>query len=280
METILVVSLLALFGVVETLAGVYSRGNLRRDDWIINLVSLGHLAIVVRPALVGIVAFALAGLAPQLEGALAAMPLWAGVLVVLLPDEFLHYWYHRKGHEWEWLWKIHRTHHTTPNMNVGVSYRENILWFVLMPNLWYGALAIYLGLGEAVVISAMLIGTVLIITHSGVDYDRVLYQGRSGRILRPFIHVLERIIVLPDTHRAHHGFGEGSQERGNYSTLIILYDVIFGTASWPHRPPASIGLEADPMDPWYVQLYWPFVKASDPESELAPAALREPAESL
>lgn len=46
------------------------------------------------------------------------------------------------------------------------------------------------------------------------------------------------------------------------------------------RPPAAIGLEADPMDPWYVQLYWPFVKASDPESELAPAALREPAESL
>jgi hypothetical protein len=40
METILVVRLLALFGIFETLSGANSRGKLRGDDWIINLVSL------------------------------------------------------------------------------------------------------------------------------------------------------------------------------------------------------------------------------------------------
>jgi sterol desaturase/sphingolipid hydroxylase (fatty acid hydroxylase superfamily) len=224
--------------------------------------------------MLGIVAFVMTGLAPPFEGAMAATPLWLGVRVVLLPDEFLHYRYHRKGHEWGWLWKIRRTHHTTPNMNVGVSHRENILWFVLMPNLWYGALAIYLGLGEALVISTMIIGTVLIITHSGVEVDRFLYRGRRGRILRPFIYVLERIIVLPDTHRAHHGFGEWSHEQGNYSTLVFLYDVIFGMAAWPHHPPAAIGIEDDPKDPWYAQFYWPFIRASDSKSELAAAPVQ------
>ncbi|MBW2396772.1 MAG: sterol desaturase family protein [Deltaproteobacteria bacterium] len=275
METVLVVGLLALFGVLETLAGVYSHAKLRSDDWIINLVSLGHLSIIVRPAMLGIVAFVLGGLAPEFEGSLASTPLWIAVLAVLLSDEFLHYWYHRRGHEWGWLRKIHRTHHTTPSLNVGVSYRENILWFVLMPNLWYGALAIFLGLGQALVISTMIIGTVLIITHAGIDYDRVLYQGRSGRLLRPLISVLECIIVFPDTHRAHHGFGEWSHEQGNYSTLVFFYDVIFGTAALPHHPPASIGIENDPKDPWYVQLYRPFVKASDPSSELATTPPRQ-----
>ena len=125
----------------------------------------------------------------------------------------------------------------------------------------------------------MIIGTVLIVTHSGIDFDPVLYQGRSGRLLSPFIRVLERIIVLPDTHRAHHGFGEWSHEQGNYSTLLFLYDVVFGTAAWPHHPPAAIGIENDPKDSWYVQLYWPFLKASDPKSELATAPLREPVSS-
>jgi hypothetical protein len=40
--------------------------------------------------------------------------------------------------------------------------------------------------------------------------------------------------------------------------------------------PAAIGIDNDPKDPWYVQLYWPFVKASDPNSELSVAPQREP----
>lgn len=151
METILVVGLLALFGVLETLA------------------SLGHLAIILRPAMVGIVAFLLEGLAPELEGAPASTPLWIAVLAVLLAVEFLHYGYHRKDHAWGWLWKIHPTHHTTPSMNVGV-------------------------------------------------------------------------IVLSDTHRAHHGFGEWSHEQADCATLVFFFDVLFGTTALPHHPLAATRL--------------------------------------
>ncbi len=187
METTLALGLLALFGVLETLAGAYSRGEFRRDDWIINLPNLGHLAIIVRPAMVGIVAFLLGGLAPEFEGALASTPLSIAVLAVLLPDL------------WGRPWKLHRTHHTTPSMKVGVSYQENSLWF-----------------------------------------------------------------------------GEWSHGQGNYATLVFLYDVLFGTAALPHHPPTSIGIEDDSKDPCCVQLYWPFMKASDPSREFAAAPPRHP----
>ena len=47
------------------------------------------------------------------------------------------------------------------------------------------------------------------------------------------------VVSLGHTHRAHHGFGEWSHEQGNYSTLVFLYDVIFGTAAGPLREPVS-----------------------------------------
>ncbi len=54
METILVVGLLALLGVLKTLAGAYPRGRLHGYDWINNLVNLGRRSIIVRPAVIGI----------------------------------------------------------------------------------------------------------------------------------------------------------------------------------------------------------------------------------
>ena len=266
MDVYLVAGLISLLTALESASGLYFSGPRRRDDWIIDFVSIGQFALLVKPAIVLTSAAVLRTLAPRLANCLAGLPLWLGVLVVLFPDELLHYWYHRKGHEWNWLWKIHRTHHTTPDLNVWVPFRENVLWFVLMPNLWYAASTVYLGLGAAYAVSNVIISVVDIISHSGLRYDDVLYRLP---LLRPATWFLERVITLPDTHHAHHGQGRWSNPMGNYATLLFFFDVIFGTAQFPHHRPESYGIRDDPSDPWYVQLYWPFVRASDPRSELA-----------
>ena len=266
LDTMVVTSIFVGVGLVELAAGKYINSRRRKDDWIIDLVSIFQLAVLIKPAIILATGFAMAALLPGYAGALSHWPLWAAVLIIVLPDEFLHYWYHRKGHEWTWLWKIHRTHHTAPELGVGVSYRENWLWFVLMPNLWYSASMIHFGLGEAYIISNMMIGIVDIITHTTVRWDAILYRHP---VLRPVAWVVERVITLPSTHHAHHGVGAHSAPMGNYATLIFFWDVLFRTANFPRNYPETYGLKQDPKDPWYAQLWWPVLKSDKPGSEIA-----------
>jgi sterol desaturase/sphingolipid hydroxylase (fatty acid hydroxylase superfamily) len=251
-DTIVVTSVLLGLGVIEILSGSYFNSKRRKDDYLIDIVSVAQLAILIKPSIVFLSAWFVGLIFPDAHNCLAGLPLWLGVLIIFVPDEFLHYWYHRKGHEWAWLWDVHKTHHTSPDMNIGVSYRENWLWFVLMPNLWYAATMAFLGLGKAYIISTMLIGVVDVITHTNIKWDKFLYQYTY---LKPFTWVLERIITLPSTHHAHHGIDEHSAPMGNYATTLILWDVIFGTSHFPHRYPTKYGIENDPKDRWYNQLW-------------------------
>ncbi len=257
-DTIVVTSVLVGFGILEAITGVYANSKRRKDDWIIDLVSVAQLAIIIKPAIILLTALIAGYLFPNFSNALSHLPIWIGVLIIFIPDEFLHYWYHRKGHEWTWLWNIHKTHHTSPDMNIAVSYRENWLWFVLMPNLWYAATMVYFGLGKAYIISTMIIGIIDVITHTNIKWDAFLYKHK---FLKPITWILERFITLPSTHHAHHGIDEHSAPMGNYATVLIIWDVIFKTACFPHRYPSEYGILNDQKDKWYKQLwYYPIAK--------------------
>lgn len=251
-DTIVVTSVLLCFGILEAFSGAYVNSKRRKDDWIIDIVSVLQLAVFIKPSIVFLSSLILGFIFPSAHDALSNLSIWVGVLIIFIPDEFLHYWYHRKGHEWTWLWNIHKTHHTSPDMNIGVSYRENWLWFVLMPNLWYAASMVYFGLGKAYIISTMLIGIVDVITHTNIKWDKFLY---TYKFLKPVTWIVERIITLPSTHHAHHGIDEHSAPMGNYATTLIIWDVIFGTSHFPHRYPTVYGIENDPKEKWYKQLW-------------------------
>lgn len=47
---------------------------------------------------------------------LAALPLWAKLLLGLLIGEVGTYWGHRLSHELPWLWRFHAVHHGTEHM--------------------------------------------------------------------------------------------------------------------------------------------------------------------
>ncbi len=81
--------------------------------------------------------------------------------------------------------------------------------------------------------------------------------------------VVERLITLPDNHHAHHGLGKFQNFSGNYGQLFFIWDVLFGTAQFPHHRQQRFGLNNDTLDPWYVQLYYPLIKASNPKSRWA-----------
>lgn len=268
METIIVTAVIVLAGTLEAFAGLYTAERLHRKDWIINLASLFHLAVLVKPAIIIGTAFILSALWPAAAGQLHDMPWWLGLLLVLLPSDLLHYLYHRLGHEWKTLFHIHRTHHVTSHMQVGAAFRENIFWYVFMPDLYYGAAMLYLGLGQQVAVAVTLTGIVNVINHVGLRWDLQLNLYERP-IMRRIMWVMERILNLPDMHHAHHGLGRHQNLNGNYGQLLSIWDVIFKTARFPHHAQDRFGLNRGAETPICVQLYFPLCRPTDDSSPWA-----------
>ena len=61
----------------------------------------------------------------------------------LLLDDMVQYWWHRASHTFPWLYNLHRAHHNARYMSVRLVYRNNVLYYAMMPNLWMSGVLIY-----------------------------------------------------------------------------------------------------------------------------------------
>ncbi|WP_101760473.1 sterol desaturase family protein [Oceanicoccus sp. KOV_DT_Chl] len=194
----------------------------------------------------------------DLAGSLSHIAFWKAFLFIFLVEELLHYWIHRSAHEWRWLWKIHRTHHSAQQLNVGVVYRYNIFWVMLLPQTWMGAFATYFGQGEAFVVAVLITFFTNILTHSNYRWD--LWLRSKTPWATPAWWLIERVITLPDTHHAHHAYGKSAHPNGNYAVTLFIYDIIFGTAKIPNSRQTQYGLPISARLHWAEELFWPAIK--------------------
>jgi len=269
LDTYFVVGILVFFGILEVVAGYLHRSKRTGSDWIQEVGSFVLLAVVIKPTIVlavlglGILLF------PNVQFALGHWSMWLMLPFYLLIDDVLQYWYHRSAHEYEWLWKLHRPHHQAEEMGFFVSYRNAALYYVIMPNLWWVAIVTFLGGGASVALGLILKQLVIIGSHSRVKWDAFLYKYK---IFNPLITILERIIITPAFHHAHHGksIKDGiSDPNGNYGNTFSLWDQMFGTALFTRQFPDEYGLQTDPKDKWTASWFYPFVKSDKPQSEIA-----------
>ncbi len=138
LEIIIIGGIIIGFGILESFTGLYGRNSLRtKDDWLIEIVSFFQLALLIKPVILFLAVLILNYFIPHHYQALSHLPFWALFLIVSIPDDFSQYWWHRKSHEWPWLWKWHRPHHTTKEMGVLTSYRNAMLYYLFMPNIWW-----------------------------------------------------------------------------------------------------------------------------------------------
>jgi sterol desaturase/sphingolipid hydroxylase (fatty acid hydroxylase superfamily) len=246
------------FGLVEFLrSDLLSKSEQCRNDGIIEIVSTLLLLVVTQPLI--IVAVNSLGLRffPEYQGALAGISVFLAIPLFLVFEDMMQYWWHRASHSVPWLYNLHRAHHNARYMSVRLVYRNNIIYYAMMPSIWFAAVLIYLGLGwfyAGYLIVKML---VVIGAHSDVRWDEPLY--RIGW-LSPFMWVVERTISTPATHHAHHG--RHSQDpathyKGNYGNLLFLWDVLFGTAKITRTYPKQFGVENLPDATLGQQLLWP-----------------------
>ncbi len=262
------VSMLLVLGILESIGGLYFEDKRTKDDFTIELLSLVTLPTLIQPGIFLLVLWGMSSFFPGLEDYFVSYSLWWHLLAFLILDDMSQYWWHRLSHVSRRMWKLHRPHHVVEEMGVLVTYRNALLYYALMPGIWFSALLIYFGMGYVYLFYLPVKLVVILLAHSETKWDRFLYRYR---ILSPLAWIVERTISTPSTHFAHHGLTaeDGiSHPNGNFGNLLFIWDVIFGTAKITRRYPTKFGAWNQIKEPWYVQLLFPFVRSKDKRSEL------------
>ena len=272
-SSLVVMSIYVAFGVLEFfLSDLFAKKEQGRNDGIVEIVSTFVLLVVTQPSIIFFVNYLGTIFAPHLQGALANLNIFAALALFLVLDDMMQYWWHRASHSFSWLYNLHRAHHNARFMSVQLVYRNNIIYYAMMPSLWFAGMLVYLGLGW--VYAGYLIVKMLVIigAHSDVKWDAPLYRIKA---LSPVMWVVERLISTPATHHAHHGRhaeDPAVNYKGNYGNLLFFWDVLFGTAKITRTYPQSYGVENLPDATLGQQLLWPiFPENKDMDRKIAGA---------
>ncbi len=263
-----VVAFLLLFGIAEALLGAYKNSRRTRHDYMTELVSFPQLTVLIQPGILLIVIFMGRSLFPEMEEQFASVAYGFQFLIFVLIEDLPQYWWHRLAHHSPLLWKFHVAHHASPAMGVGVVFRNAALYYLFMPNIWFASIAVFLGFGKVYIVYTVLKLLIIIGSHSELRWDSFLYRYK---ILSPLAWLVEHTISTPATHFAHHGISNEdgiSNNNGNFGNMLFIWDQIFGTAKFTRKYPSQFGIENDPKDAWYVQLYYPLLKSKKKDSAL------------
>ena len=168
-----------LFSIKEALhSGLFNKKKEERSDGIVESVSVGLLFAVSQPFALFSAAFLMSLAFPQYEGALADTSIFLQILLLLIFDDLMQYWWHRASHSFMCLYNLHRAHHNAKYMSVRIVFRNNFFYYAMMPSLWFSGALIYLGLGWVYAFYLLVKLTVIIGAHSEWKWDKPLYKNK------------------------------------------------------------------------------------------------------
>lgn len=220
---------LIIFHVLERFAPVHPdyRTGVRRRGYLADFIA----AIVNGPGLTGIERIAFVYLVTRLPAGvdlMAGWHWWAQFALFFLANDFLRYWFHRWYHRYEWLWRIHRVHHTVVEMDALSVFRHHVLEAIVKNGLIFLPFRL-LGVEVSVIIA-----------YSAIDVFKGFWHHAN---LRSYIGPLNYIFNSPELHWWHHETGVKGQN-SNYGSVLSIWDLLFGTFYYrPHEWPERIGVE-------------------------------------
>jgi len=134
-----------------------------------------------------------------------------GTIIGVVVYEFIHYWYHRAAHEWNWLWRAgHQMHHSAESLDAFGAYYLHPFDAAMFTSI--ASLVFFPLLGLTV--EAGVLATLFLTFNA-------MFQHANIRTPRWLGYIIQR----PESHNIHHGRGI---HRYNYSDLP-LWDMVFGT---------------------------------------------------
>ena len=267
LDVFLVLGILIGFGLIESFAGYLRNSKRKKEDWFQEVFSFFFLSTGIKPAIVASVFIVGNTFYPSSSTLLIGLPFVTVFFGYILIDDLLQYWYHRSAHEHPFLWKLHRSHHQAEEMGYFVAYRNALLYYIMMPNIWWVGLIVFAGGAKAVALGLVIKQAIIISSHSQIKWDKPFYKYA---FLKPFIKVIERIIITPSFHHAHHGtsmLDSASDPNANFGNMFSLWDQFFGTAKFQTAYPLEYGLQKKTTDDWTAAYFYPFIKSKDKQSD-------------
>jgi sterol desaturase/sphingolipid hydroxylase (fatty acid hydroxylase superfamily) len=209
----------ALLAFVETLAPRRRRAIARRDRWGGNLALVVIGTILVR-AVSPITAVGVAGFA-EARGvgvlhAFDGVPAWLSIVVSVVLLDLAIYLQHVLFHAVPALWRLHRVHHTDPELDVTTGARFHPGEILLSVGFKAAAVAVLGPPVVAVVLFEIVLNAGSLFSHANLR----LPDGADG--------LLRAVLVTPDMHRIHHSADPTETDR-NFGFTLSWWDHLFGT---------------------------------------------------
>ncbi|MGR9073209.1 MAG: sterol desaturase family protein [Gammaproteobacteria bacterium] len=144
---------------------------------------------------------------------------------LILLDLTLYLW-HRANHNFDWLWRFHKVHHSDRSMNVTTAFRLHIVEVLLTTALKMLFIVVF-GIEAAVVAICETVTALFALFH-------------HANISLPGEKWLGRLIIVPSLHRVHHS-ALRQEHDNNYGAILSLWDRLFRTMR--ESLPVEIGIK-------------------------------------
>ncbi|WP_240916402.1 sterol desaturase family protein [Pedobacter sp. HDW13] len=137
---------------------------------------------------------------------------WYVWILLLLSTDLVWYWYHRLGHEINFLWAAHIVHHQSEEFNLSAAARITTIQAVFRNVFW--CILPLIGFHPNMIIAILLAhGAYSFFTHTQLI-------GKIGW--------LENVLITPSLHGVHHASDEKYLDK-NYGDVFVFWDKLFGT---------------------------------------------------
>jgi sterol desaturase/sphingolipid hydroxylase (fatty acid hydroxylase superfamily) len=215
--------------------------------------SLLPAAIISVP--LALLARALRGIDPGgFYSAVASLPLWLKLFLMLLVNDIGAYWGHRALHASPVLWRFHAIHHSAEELDWLVNTRAHP--FDMVFTRLSGLAPVYL-LGLARTTGSQIDPAVAIITIFGTIWTFFIHAN-----IRVRLGPLEWLISSPAFHHWHHTNDEHRDR--NFAFVFPFIDRLFGTAWLPKHWPTVYGIDAKVPETLTGQFFAPLDHAPRP----------------
>ncbi len=164
-------------------------------------------------------------------------PVIGAFAAILLFDAWMYLW-HRANHQFGFLWRFHRVHHSDPEMDATTAVRFHS-----------GEILISLALRLAVI---PLLGITIyqLLVYEMLLLPVILFHHSNVRVPERLDRRLQLIIVTPAIHRIHHSRLRIETD-SNYSSVFSFWDRLAGTF-WMRKNwrPVDFGLDEFDGEQW------------------------------
>lgn len=163
------------------------------------------------------------------------------VFEVLFLSDFLIYWGHRLQHKVDFLWRFHKVHHSSEQLDWLAAHREHPIDSIYTIGL--------------INLPAFIMGFPLT-SIAGVIAFRGIWAIYIHSNVRLPLGPLRVLIGAPELHHWHHDL---DRRAGNYANISPLMDVIFGTYKCPDEEPEKFGIKEESPNSYLGQLIEPLL---------------------